>query len=148
MKPNAPAPAAAFFATLPGDWSVTRSVSGSPNAADFSGQAQFTPDPHDPNLLYYREIGVSRVDGQDIESTQEYQYILRPDNVIQVRHGDGNDFLMLPFQSPRVARGTHQCGQDLYQARLDLRSTKTFRLTFMVGGLRKAYSHITDFRKD
>jgi hypothetical protein len=135
--------AAAVFARLRGDWTLTRTIS---SIGAMTGRATFVP--LTPGVLRYREEGrLELASGHRSEAYREYYYLLEDDH-IHVTFSDAppgeRTFLRLfpnfddGHQGAR-AGDVHHCGCDTYAATYIFESEHRLVVTMDVHGPSKGY---------
>jgi len=127
-----------------GCWSLRRHFEGS-YIGTFEGAAEFVPE-SDPILAYhYSEQGeLTDGEGKRFGARQSYRYHLAADHIQVLKH-EGSDWILmhdLEFHledGMAVARHTHLCGQDYYDAVYRIDFSGRWELAYSVTGPEKDY---------
>jgi len=133
----------AAFDWLPGQWDLSRTISG---AGTMAGKAEFSR--RTPGVLHYLETGdLSLHSGYVGKAYREYFYRLEEDH-IHVSFADAapgeRTFLRLRPAAGDLgghlqAHDTHHCGSDVYAATYGFESAVRVVITIQVTGSKKDY---------
>ena len=140
---------ATVFASLPGEWKISRTIE---NIGTFRGAAKF--EVIEPATLSYREDGQLELNsGLSRPAFREYYYQLAEDRIL-VSFADASPGAR-PFLSlfPQVytadiwARDVHCCGPDQYECTYRFVSQDRFTTRINVEGKAKRYSLFTVYSR-
>ena len=140
---------AQIFQCLEGSWLFQRSLS---NFGKVNGVASFIQT--DKNFLYYKEEGSLILQSDDrISCFQEYIYRCVNDAIVVYFSSDvqvSREFLRLEFFSESdsaIARASHLCGEDNYDACYEIYDEDNFCVTFEVRGPKKDYKTTSHYSR-
>ena len=132
------------FVFWEGVWTLRRHFEGS-YAGTFEGEAEFTAEADGMLAYHYTEQGeLTDAEGKQFGARQNYRYQLAADK-IQVLKQEVSDWTPmhdLEFHMEddiAVARHTHQCGQDYYEAVYRIDFSGQWELAYRVIGPKKDY---------
>lgn len=132
------------FPDFEGNWKIARKISDrlTGMAGHLVGTATFTDVAGD--TLLYEERGRLRFgDGPEMEATRRYRWQFL-NGQVAVTFEDGAAFHS--FVPHGYVQGTdHQCGDDAYAVRYDFIPWPRWRSVWVVTGLRKDYTSITEY---
>ncbi|MBS0386771.1 MAG: hypothetical protein JSS00_15625 [Proteobacteria bacterium] len=138
--------ARSIFDVLPGAWSLSRQIDDARfGAGDFSGTASFTA--HGEDALLYREQGVLRLGAWRGPAWRQWLYSLEGDALLVRYPGTLAGLHVFKFADAAIARHTHQCGGDRYDAEFGVAPDGSLSLTYAVSGPAKDYRLRTLLRR-
>ncbi len=141
-----------FFQRLSGSWIISRFIS---NHGCVRGDATFRQI--ETNVLHYHEQGLLTLESskRTLACYRDYVYRYEYESdaifVYFVEAGKADRlFHMLRFplsDEPSVARATHHCKSDTYEAIYELINADNFKITYKVSGPNKNYESHTFFQR-
>ncbi len=138
-----------LFASLPGAWSVARTIADERmGAGRFEGRALFKPQTE--TTLLYEETGELAIGAWRGPAYRQWLYVCSP-TVLAIFYPDGESLLhRFEFATGQSrAEHTHLCGEDRYCAQLSLTGESEFALRYAVEGPSKRYTlHTAYARKE
>lgn len=143
--------AAVAFGWLPGDWTLSRTIS---DGSTVIGEAKFST--LKPRVLHYLETGTLRLQSGYLgKIRREYYYVLEEDHIhvtfADAAPGERTFLRLYPVDDGNGclrAQGNHHCDCDLYAAVYSFESARQVVMTVQVSGPKKDYRITTALTRD